>query len=258
MGVSCATPVLGAVWGASAVAGASVLAGQAARAVLQWPSGGGAGNGAGRVRSWSAAWLGGRHVAARDSTPWDEREMTTDAIVGSLLYAVLGRGMRSAMPSDVSHPGALARMSMPANGAHYASESQKRTLAGWLRRDGCHHCGTKVGPVIGDHMPPNKLAYGSSAAAEAARNGTLTARQRIWNFIRGVPKQRFFPQCRSCSDIQSTAVRMNAKRLVMHNGGMTVGVAVAVAVAARHYAMHYHPEEYARFEKRVEDALTMR
>ena len=104
-------------------------------------------------------------------------------------------------------------------------------------------------------MPPNKVAFGSGAVAEASRNGTLTARQRLWNFVRGVPKQRFFPQCRSCSDVQSTAVRLGAKRLVMHNGGIRVGVVVAAAVAVRHYAMQRHPEEYAAFERRVNDAL---
>ncbi len=29
------------------------------------------------------------------------------------------------------------------------------------RRDGCHHCGGKKGKTIGDHIPPNKLVYGS-------------------------------------------------------------------------------------------------
>ena len=91
--------------------------------------------------------------------------------------------------------------------------------------------------------------------AEASRSGTLTTRQRLWNFIRGVPKQRFFPQCRSCSDLQSHAVRVGAKRLVMHNGGVRLGAAVAAAVAARHYAMNHHPQEYAAFERKVNELL---
>ena len=28
------------------------------------------------------------------------------------------------------------------------------------RRDGCHHCGTRVGKAIADHIPPNVVAYG--------------------------------------------------------------------------------------------------
>ena len=31
----------------------------------------------------------------------------------------------------------------------------------YLCRDGCHHCGTRRGEVIGDHMPPNRMVYGS-------------------------------------------------------------------------------------------------
>jgi hypothetical protein len=121
-----------------------------------------------------------------------------------------------------------------------------------MAKDGCHHCGTKVGAVIGDHMPPNKVAFGSSAAAEAFRDGTQTLWTRAWQAIRGVPKQRFFPQCRPCSDLQSVAVRTGVKKLVMHGGGVKVGVAVAGCVAARHYAMARHPEEYARWEAELE------
>lgn len=29
-------------------------------------------------------------------------------------------------------------------------------------RDGCHHCGTKQGRTVGDHIPPNKQVWGSS------------------------------------------------------------------------------------------------
>ena len=26
-------------------------------------------------------------------------------------------------------------------------------------RDGCHHCGSRMGRVIGDHIPPNKYVH---------------------------------------------------------------------------------------------------
>ena len=48
---------------------------------------------------------------------------------------------------------------------------------------------------------------------EASRNGTQTMGQKLWNFLRMVPKQRFYPQCRACSDLQSHAVRLGTKRL---------------------------------------------
>lgn len=250
LGVSCATPMVGAVMSVCAVGGSAALAGQAAREATSWAS---AGRGDARVGG-RASWLFPSGFGrARADAPWDEREMTADAILGSLMYAALGRGLKTAMPSDVSHPGAMARKSLPANGAHYASEGQKRTLARWMARHGCHHCGTKVGAVIGDHMPPNKVAFGSSAAAEAFREGTQSLWTRAWQAVGGVPKQRFFPQCRGCSDLQSVAVRTGVKKLVMHGGGVKIGAVVAGCVAARHYAMARHPEEYAKWEAKLEE-----
>ena len=64
-------------------------------------------------------------------------------MIGSMLYALLGRGVRSTLPSDVSHPGALARMSMPANGAHYATVRGEGTGQGLER----FYCVFYVRPV---------------------------------------------------------------------------------------------------------------
>ena len=251
-GVSCATPVLGVAWGVATVGGASALAGHAARVVLEPPRDPHAAH-----SRWPVALLGSVTAEARRHPLYaaaarlvDPDEATKDAMFGSLAYALLGRGVRTALPSDVSHPGALARRSMPSNGAHYATDAQRRTLAVWLRKDGCHHCGSRSGPVIGDHMPPNKMAFGSAAAAQAAREGTWKV--RLWNFLRMVPKQRFYPQCRKCSDAQSVAVRAGKKMLVQHGGGMKLGAVVATAVAARQYARTRHPEEYAAFERKLE------
>lgn len=251
-GVSCATPVLGTLWGIASVGGASALAGQVARTVLEWPNG----SVPQGVPGWGGMTLGGlrRPLETLHGTKQFENaagvEAVKDAIFGSLAYAVLGRGVQSALPSDISHPGALAWRSMPSNGAHYATESQRRTLAVWLRRDGCHHCGSRVGKVVGDHMPPNKMAFGSAAAAQAAREGSW--KTKLWNFLRMVPKQRFYPQCRPCSDVQSAAVRAGRKILVQHNGGAKAGAAVALAIAARHYVMKHHPEEYEKLQKKLE------
>jgi hypothetical protein len=70
----------------------------------------------------------------------------------------MGGRFRSIMPSDLAAPGALAFESIPARGDQYARPGIKRELTRIFRRDGCHHCGSRGGPVIGDHMPPNKLA----------------------------------------------------------------------------------------------------
>ena len=31
-------------------------------------------------------------------------------------------------------------------------------------RDGCHHCGSRMGRVIGDHIPPNKYVTSADSA----------------------------------------------------------------------------------------------
>ena len=252
-GVSCATPMLGTLWGIASVGGASALAGQAARTVLEWPNG----SMPKGIQGWGGMTLGGLrrpletlHGGSIQFGNETTKELVKDAIFGSLAYAVLGRGIQSALPSDISYPGALAKRSMKSNGAHYATDNQRKTLATWLRKDGCHHCGSKLGKVVGDHMPPNKMAFGSAAAAQAAREGTW--RTKLWNFLRMVPRQKFYPQCRPCSDKQSTAVRMGSKILVQHNGALRLGVLVATLVSARHYVMKHHPEEYREFEKKLE------
>ena len=141
-GVSCATPILGVAWGLCATAGAS----RRRRAGCE---GGARGEQKRRRRlvrvrrasrtSRTPRALGGRRsrrrrrprgsgffrgalggLGGRDAA-WDEGEMTLDAMLGTVLYAFIGRGVHSALPSDVSHPGAMRRNSMPANGAHYAS-----------------------------------------------------------------------------------------------------------------------------------------
>jgi hypothetical protein len=139
------------------------------------------------------------------------------------------------LPSDVSRVGANAYKSIAARGSDYASEGQKKTLQKWFKKFGCHHCGSSKGKVIGDHMPPNKTAFGSGARAAANRGASTT--RRVFNFIRGVPLQRFYPQCESCSALQSIAVRTGATKLVSHAVGVRYAVfaGAAVGVSTLHF-----------------------
>ena len=45
--------------------------------------------------------------------------------------------------------------------SHFEQQTITKTISS---SDGCHHCGRKRGRVIGDHIPPNKVAYGSRGA----------------------------------------------------------------------------------------------
>lgn len=124
-GLSCATPVLGVAWGVFTAATASAAAGQAASLALHWPRYGTSG-GRGAVEVgwhrrvfWPSGMGGGQRPRGQ---PGDRREAITDAILGSLVYAVLGRGVSIALPSNVCFPGVFAdkRRSVELVGPHYA------------------------------------------------------------------------------------------------------------------------------------------
>ena len=169
-------------------------------------------------------------------TTWDEDETVFDAALGSVLFFFASRGSFSkAMPSDVAEIGANAVKSIKANGSNYASEPQKAVLRTFMRKYGCHHCGKKSLKVIGDHMPPNKVAFGSAANAAASRGANVSMYQKFMNFIRFVPKQRFWPQCESCALLQSVAVRDNVRKLITHSGHAKIALGIGFLIGLRHF-----------------------
>jgi hypothetical protein len=98
-----------------------------------------------------------------------------------------------------------------------------------LRLHGCHHCGKKSGPVIADHMPPNKFVENM----KGRRKDILSVLAKMrWN---GNVTQRFYPQCRGCSQKQAVAVKTNRKSLVLHLGGWHPYYFAGPLVAGRSY-----------------------
>lgn len=130
------------------------------------------------------------------------------------------------MPSDLTKPGALAFESIPAradNSEAYAAPSVKRELARIFKRDGCHHCGSRKAPVIGDHMPPSKMLQASKdPLGKWVRD--LPVIGKVAEVVGGAggrgrgrgPLQRFYPQCQRCSIKQAGAVRNGKRVLVLH------------------------------------------
>lgn len=205
--ITCATPILGSLGGMAGVGLASVMGGQMSLLC----------------------------AAAYDSPPknvdgllklmppLDTRRVVLDALLGSFAFKLVGGSFRTVMPSDLTKVGALARESIPAAGMQYAGEEKRRELIRMFRRDGCHHCGTKKGMVIGDHMPPNKHVQ---EKAEAAISQAVDALSRYSGFrkffdIVGIGQiariqQRYYPQCASCSQKQAVAVRNGRSHSVFH------------------------------------------
>ena len=219
--VSCATPVAAPVLGIAGLAASGALAGQCAREVAEWGC-------SGRPPSL-------RSVAAGLADPGNRDRVALDAALGVALFAALGGRFRTVMPSDLRYPGANAVASLPAAGEAYIGEAQRQELQRFFQRFGCHHCGSRFGRVVGDHMPPNKYAHAdpSRLLRGLRRVKPLRPVLRALN-LQGV-RQRFYPQCGGCSQRQAAAVRANRKSLAFHVAAVPAGALASCLVGLRHF-----------------------
>jgi len=204
--ISCATPVLGPLGGVLGVGFASALAGQASVKVRRLQKEG----------FQRGAFLTPRALLC----DFHRHDVLLDAVLGIAAFTVMGGRFGSVMPSDLTKIGAIARESMPAAGMQYAGEEKKRELIRFFRRDGCHHCGTRSGRVIGDHMPPNKHVQEQLNASWRKVFGSRVLKlPYVQRVVAGMglptspPHQRYYPQCGSCSQKQS--VKLLVTRLKM-------------------------------------------
>lgn len=203
MRVSCVTPVAGPVGGLLGVGLASAAAGQAAiKCRIFFEDG--------KNPLAQPLWRGMRGD-----------DMLVDALLGVALFKAMGGRFRSVMPSDLARVGAIARESLPAAGVEYASEANRLELTRFFRRDGCHHCGKRRGSLIGDHMPPNKHVKEGIGAMQrslykAYKVPYVRQAAEALNIPTGPPRQRYYPQCVSCSQKQSSAIRNGRTVLVFH------------------------------------------
>lgn len=208
MRISCATPIAGPCAGAAGVAAASVVAGHTSRKVQQW-------------------WEKGKNPFERGLfEDLRKEDAIVDAVMGMGLFKLLGGSFRSVLPSDLRFPGALAKESLPARGSDYATDIQRAELRLLHQRHGCHHCGSKRGPTVADHMPPNKVVHGGV-------EGPPKRKVLWWTLPRKIIKQRFYPECARCSQKQAECVRTATKKLVMHFGGFQPFYLAGILVGLR-------------------------
>jgi len=143
-----------------------------------------------------------RDVFGRDD--WERLEGSIAAVItGGIAFALLGGRARSLLASEYILPGAFSmKKSALPTGTLYADTREKGAIAFAGRLFGCHTCGDrKAKDYIADHMPPNKFAKKANARWY----------RRIFKGRLDV-KQHFFPQCYSCSQVQSRAVNMETAR----------------------------------------------
>ncbi|XP_071855287.1 uncharacterized protein [Apostichopus japonicus] len=137
-----------------------------------------------------------------ESIPRDGNSPEEAVIVGGVSLAVflaLRGKIRSVLPSNVLHPGAFAKESLPASD-NYATSSQRSKLIKFGKRYGCHSCGARftVQDFIADHQPPLAVMRRKRSSMLHIFKEFSRLFKRKKNMTLETP-QRFYPQCTRCS-----------------------------------------------------------
>ena len=130
--------------------------------------------------------------------------------IGLLAYKGLGGRFWSVAPSSITNLGSFAKtaFSMPAT-EKYATTAERQAIERLGRTFGCHTCGSRKviskGPqgvrFIADHMPPLSIVK--------QMNG------RWYRRMFGIQvKQRFYPQCFTCSNLQGGLLSKATRELM--------------------------------------------
>jgi len=137
------------------------------------------------------------------------------ATLALITFKVLGGRFWSISPSSYTNLGSFARTShsIPAK-MDYATSAQRKVIESVGRRWGCHTCGSRMifsrtkpsangsGSLVkfhADHMPPKSVAHAMNS--------------RWWRkLLRIQVKQRFYPQCVSCSNVQGSILSKAASK----------------------------------------------
>ncbi|CAH0479509.1 unnamed protein product [Peronospora belbahrii] len=168
-------------------------------------------------RSWSWLLLGAKNlqppkawkqVQSKVKERWEDLPQApypVYMVTGLLCFKLLGGRMSALAPSPFANLGAyhLKKASLPAT-VEYATSVERGIIQEFGRLYGCHTCGIKRGVRYhADHMPPKLVAK--------RRDEHLFRRILRWKTT-----FRFYPQCESCSNQQSSVVKQWKSTLKMH------------------------------------------
>ena len=145
------------------------------------------------------------------SNPFHVLRIATLALV---TFKLLGGRFWAISPSSYTNLGSFGRVSHSLRATMgYATPSQRRIIEAVGRQWGCHTCGsrmilsrTKNGIRFhADHMPPRSVADRLNS--------------KLWRrLLRIKVKQRFYPQCVHCSNVQGGILSK-----AMPSGGLSIG-----------------------------------
>ncbi|CAI5710995.1 unnamed protein product [Hyaloperonospora brassicae] len=168
-------------------------------------------------RGWSWLVLGAKNMQpptawrlarTKVTERWDdlsEAPYPVYMVMGLACFKLLGGRMSALAPSPFADLGAfhLKKASLPAT-VDYATSVERGIIQEFGRLYGCHTCGVKRGVRYhADHMPPKLVAKRSDAGFVRRTLGWKTT-------------FRFYPQCESCSNQQSSVVKQWKSTLKVH------------------------------------------
>jgi hypothetical protein len=127
-------------------------------------------------------------------------ELLASGVVSLVLYRALGGRFSSVLPSHLFAPGAFGIQCVPARSTSYANEIERDLMQTLGRKNGCHTCGVrkKSTKYVADHQPPNKFVNSNNSGNN------------------NVVLQKFYPQCRSCSNQQGVSLLNDASPVISH------------------------------------------
>ncbi|PHJ25327.1 hypothetical protein CSUI_000813 [Cystoisospora suis] len=141
--------------------------------------------------------------------PWSGETIRSgirEGVLGCVVFWMLGGRFFRLSPSCLLAPGAFhqSRLSLRAT-VDYASLEERRFIKKLGETFGCHTCGRRrhVGEWIADHQPPKRVVVLFSQTWLGRLYGSVS---RALGGTRYLP-QRFYPQCRACSNLQANVVK---------------------------------------------------
>ncbi|KMZ81816.1 hypothetical protein PVIIG_02865 [Plasmodium vivax India VII] len=135
-------------------------------------------------------------------------------VLTNLFFKISGGTYNKFSPSDVKMPGVYSNPRKSLNkDMKYATKKEIQVLRSFCKETGCHTCGVSCHDrFIGDHQPPVQVI--KDMVDYYKKKKLLRSLLKFFKLYD--TKQRLYPQCVRCSQLQSASVRCKKLRLIPH------------------------------------------
>ncbi|ANQ06667.1 Uncharacterized protein PCOAH_00010940 [Plasmodium coatneyi] len=135
-------------------------------------------------------------------------------VLTNLFFKISGGTYNKFSPSDVKMPGVYSNPRKSLNkDMKYATKREIEVLRSFCKETGCHTCGVSCHDrFIGDHQPPVQVI--KDMVHYYKKRKLLRTILKFFKLYD--TKQRLYPQCVRCSQLQAASVRCKKLRLIPH------------------------------------------